>query len=136
MLFRSWVIEGAPVVNYLMTFSDVSQQADYAEAVRWAAAMGIAQGYPDGAFRPEEAISRQEMAVFLYRYIQNHGDGFSGMWMFLLNCTDRDQVAGWAYEALCWLTMNGMMQGDGTGALDPQGIATRAQMAQLLSNYM
>ena len=131
-----WVIEGAPVVNYLMTFTDVSQQADYAEAVRWAAAMGIAQGYPDGAFRPEEAISRQEMAVFLYRYIQNHGDGFAGMWMFLLDCTDRDQVAAWAYEALCWLTMNGMMQGDGTGALDPQGIATRAQMAQLLSNYM
>ena len=130
-----WQMEGAPVVNYLMTFTDVEQDACYAEAVRWAAAMGIALGYPDGSFRPGESLSRQEMAAFLYRYVQKHGDGFMGMWMFLLDATDREQVAEWAYEPLCWLTMKGIVNGDGTGALHPQAVATRAQMAQILFRY-
>ena len=130
-----WKMAGSPVVNYLMTFTDVEQEAPYAEAVRWAAAMGIAQGYPDGSFLPDGTLTRQEMAAFLYRYVRLQGDGFAGMWMFLLDCTDRDQVAEWAYEPLCWLTMKGVMQGDGTGALMPQGVTARAELAQVLKNY-
>ena len=136
LLYALWRQEGMPVVNYLMMFTDVDQEAPYAEAVRWAAAMGIAQGYPDGCFRPEEGITRQEMAAFLYRYVQWQGDGFTGMWMFLLDATDREQVAEWAYEPLCWLTMKDILNGDGTGALHPQAAATRAELAQVLMNYM
>ena len=131
-----WNMAGCPVVNYLMMYEDVNQEEPYAEAVRWASAMGIAKGYPDGTFRPAEAISRQEMATFLYRFEQHLGGGFTGMWMFLLNCTDRADVAEWAYEPMCWMTMKGVMQGDGTGALNPKATATRAEMAQIIQNYM
>ncbi len=135
-LLALWKLEGGPVVNYLMTFTDVGQEEPYAEAVRWAAAMGIAKGFPDGTFRPGAVLSRQEMATFLYRYEQTKGGGFTGMWMFLLDCTDRADVAEWAYEPLCWLTMHGIVNGDGTGALKPQDTATRAEMAQILKNYL
>ena len=130
-----WQMEGTPAVEEELAFADVSADAEYAQAVRWAAAMGIAQGYPDGTFLPDAPLSRQEMAAFLYRYVKLQGDGFVGMWMFLLDCTDRDQVAEWAYEPLCWLTMQGVMQGDGTGALKPQDTATRAELAQVLKNF-
>ena len=136
LIYALWKMAGSPVVNYLMMYSDVGQEEWHAEAVRWASAMGIAKGYPDGTFRPEEAMTRQEMATFLYRYIQMQGDGFVGMWMFLLPCTDRADVAEWAYEPLCWMTMKGILNGDGTGALNPRQTATRAQMAQLLKNYL
>ena len=135
-IYALWKMADSPVVNYLMMYQDVGQEEWHAEAVRWASAMGIAKGYPDGTFRPEEAITRQEMAAFLYRYVQMQGDGFSGMWMFLLDCTDRADVAEWAYEPLCWLTMKDILNGDGTGALKPQIVANRAEMAQLLKNYL
>lgn len=131
-----WKMAGSPVVNYIMPFSDVDGLGWDTEAIRWAAAMGIATGYPDGTFRPAEAITRQEMATFLYRYEQTRGGGFEGAWMFLLDYTDRADVAEWAYEPLCWLTMKGLMQGDGTGALNPKSTATRAEMAQIIKNYM
>lgn len=131
-----WRLEGAPVVNYLLPFSDVEQDAWYAEAVRWAAGVGLVNGFPDGTFRPDGVLTRQEMATFLYRYEQYCGGGFTGMWMFLLDCTDREQVAEWAYEPLCWMTMKRVMQGDGSGALKPQNAATRAEMAQIIMNYL
>jgi len=135
-MYALWQAEGCPVVNYLMLYQDVDQEQWYAEAVRWGSAMGIVKGYPDGTFRPDAAVTRQEMATFLYRYEQHKGGGFEGAWMFLLNCTDRADVGEWAYEPLCWLTMKGVMQGDGTGALKPQDTATRAEAAQLMKNYM
>ena len=136
VIYALWMLEGCPQVNYILPFSDVEPEEKYTEAIRWAAAEGIAKGDTEGTFRPCEGITREEMATFLYRYAQYHGGGFTGMWMFLLNCTDRDQVSEWAYEPLCWLTMKGVMQGRGNGALEPKAVATRAQMAQLLQNYL
>ena len=135
-VYALWSMEERPVVNYLMLYEDVDQEEPYAEAVRWASAMGIAKGYPDGTFRPGETVTREQMAAFLYRYVQHKGGGFTGMWMFLLDYTDRADVGEWAYEPLCWLTMKGVMQGDGTGALNPKKTATRAETAQVLMNYM
>ena len=131
-----WNMAGCPVVNSILPFSDVEQESGYAEAVRWAAAVGVTNGYPDGTFRPTGTITRQEMAAFLYRFEQHLGGGFTGAWMFLLDCTDRSDVAEWAYEPMCWLTMKGLLNGDGTGALKPQATATRAEVAQFIKNYM
>ena len=61
------------MVNYLMTFSDVDPAASYGEAVRWAASQGIAGGYGGGLFGPDDPITREQLAVMLYRYARHEG---------------------------------------------------------------
>ena len=128
-----WRLEGKPVVNYLMQFDDVASDSWYTEAVRWAAAEKIVEGH-DGKFDPNGAITREQLATILYRYEQYKGGGFTGTWMFLLDCTDRDKVSNWAYEAMCWMSMNGVITGT-DGALNPKNNATRAQIAMTLYRY-
>ena len=130
-----WRMEGCPVVNYLMTFTDVDASLWYAEAVRWAASEGIIKGYGNGTFGPNDSVTREQLAAMLYRYEQSRGGGFTGSWMFLLDFTDRDQVDDWAYEAMCWMTMNGVITGKGGGILSPKGQATRAEAAAMLMRF-
>lgn len=131
-----WRLEGEPVVNYLMQFEDVAAETWYTEAVRWAASEGIVNGYSDTAFGPNDPITREQLATILYRYEQYKGGGFTGAWMFLLDYTDRDKVSDWAYEAMCWTTMHGVINGKGDGILDPKGSAKRCEAAQMLMNYL
>lgn len=130
-----WRLEGCPVVNYLMLYEDVGPDMWYTEAIRWASAMGIVEGYGD-TFAPMDSITREQLAVMLYRYEQHKGGGFTGSWMFLLNATDRVDVSPWAYEAMCWMNMNKIIVGDGTGAVLPKEGATRAETAQVLMKYL
>ena len=71
----------------------------------------------------------------LYRYEQSCGGGFTGLWAFPLRYEDADQVAGYAYEALCWCTMKGVMSGYADNTLRPQNTATRAHMAAMLMRF-
>lgn len=129
-------MEGSPVVNYLMTFTDVGADLWYTEAVRWAASEGIVDGYGDGTFVPGGDLTRQQFATMLYRYEQSRGGGLADDWMFLLpDFNDRDQVAEWAYEAMCWATVNGIVSGRGDGILDPGSNVTRAEAAAMLMRY-
>lgn len=130
-----WRAEGCPVVNDLIQFEDVPADAWYAEAVRWAASEGIVNGYSDTAFGPSDPITREQLAAILYRYEQYLGGGFTGAWMFLLDYADRTEVSEWAYEAMCWMTMNGVMQGKSGNILDPKGFARRCETAQILMMY-
>ena len=86
-------------------------------------------------FDPAGDITREEMAVTLYRYAKSIGKGFTGLWAFPLEYEDADQVADWAYEAMCWLTMNKVVNGKGEGLLDPKGAAKRSEVAQLIMNF-
>lgn len=131
-----WRLEGSPVVNYAMNFSDVTENTDCAEAVRWAASCGIAQGYSSGAFGVSDPVTREQFAALLYRCAQSKGQGFTGTWAFPLNYPDAQQVSGFAYEPLCWLTMNGVISGTNSGMLNPQGTATRAQAVVMLQRYL
>ena len=129
-----WRLAGEPVVNYILPFGDVSQGEWYSEAVRWAAAQGIVKG--DGAkFAPDAPITREEMAVMLYRYEQQLGGGFKGMWMFRLNVPDREKLSDWAYEAACYWTMHGVYPARDDGSLAPAESATRAEAAALLRGF-
>lgn len=131
-----WRLEGSPVVNYAMNFSDVTENTDCAEAVRWAASRGIAQGYSSGAFGVSDPVTREQFAALLYRCAQSKGQGFTGTWAFPLNYPDAQQVSGFAYEPLCWLTMSGVISGTNSGMLNPQGTATRAQAVVMLQRYL
>ena len=131
-----WRLEGSPVVNYAMNFSDVTENTDCAEAVRWAASRGIAQGYSRRAFGVSDPVTREQFAALLYRCAQSKGQDFTGTWAFPLNYPDAQQVSGFAYEPLCWLTMSGVISGTNSGMLNPQGTATRAQAVVMLQRYL
>ena len=130
-----WRLEGSPKVDYKMTFKDVEAGMWYTDAIRWAASEGIVLGYDEDSFGPDDAITREQLATILYRYEKFHGGGFTGLWMFKLDYVDAADVSDWAYEAMCWMTMNKIVQGKNDNVLDPQGGATRAEAATMLYRY-
>ena len=101
-----------------------------------AASKGIVAGVSEDSFAPDAPLTREQLATILYAYEKANGGGFTGSWMFLLNYPDRADVAEWAYEPLCWMTMHQVMTGKDSGMLDPKGLATRAEAAQMLMRYL
>ena len=99
-----------------------------------AAAEKIVEGH-DGKFDPNGAITREQLATILYRYEQKNGGGFKGMWMFRMDYVDLAEVSDWAYEAMCWMNMNSIVNGKPGKVLDPKGNATRAEAATMLYRY-
>ena len=121
----------------ITVFSDVADDAWYASAVAWALHNGIITGFEDGSFRPNEPLSREQTAVILYRYEQGYGGGgFTGSWMYLLPFGDTQSIADWAYEAVAWCNMEGIMTGIGENLYDPEGLTTRSQVAAILQRYL
>ena len=132
-----WNMQGKPVVNYYMTYSDVDEEAWYSEAVRWATSEGVAAGYGNGTFGPNDPITREQMAVLLYQYKKKYrGGGFTGTWLFQLPFTDLSEISEWAYEGVAWCYMSQVMAGKGDDIFDPAGITTRAELAAVLTNYL
>ena len=123
--------EGRPVVNYLLQYGDVASGAWYTEAVRWATSQGIVGGYGNGMFGPNDNITREQLAVMLWRYA---GSPAATHKELLFN--DTDEISGYALEALRWAVENDIISGYGDGRLGPQGFATRAQTAQMLMNFL
>ncbi|WP_304965416.1 S-layer homology domain-containing protein, partial [uncultured Oscillibacter sp.] len=123
-------MEGRPVVNYLLQYGDVAEGAWYTEAIRWAASQGIIGGYSGGVFGPNDSITREQLAVMLWRYA-----GSPAATDKELRFTDADKAGGYALEALRWAVENSVMSGRGGGILDPKGLVTRAQAAQMLMNF-
>ena len=123
--------EGRPVVNYLLDFSDEAGEAWYTEAIRWATSQGIVGGYGNGKFGPNDPITREQLAVMLWRY-----SGSPAATNKELHFNDESEISGFALEALRWAVESGILNGYGDGRLGPQGQATRAQVAQMLKNFI
>ena len=127
-------MSGSPAVGGTSAFVDVSSGAWYAQAVAWAAENQLVAGYEDGTFRPDLAITRQQMAAILYRYHSWAGNtpvpGGS-----LSAYRDAADVAPWALEAMSWANTSGLIRGTGPNTLTPNGTATRAQVAVILTGY-
>ncbi|NBJ90936.1 S-layer homology domain-containing protein [Acutalibacter sp. 1XD8-36] len=123
--------EGRPGVDYLLDFSDVGGRSWYAGAVRWAASQGIVSGYGNGTFGPNAPITREQLAVMLWRY-----SGSPAAASKELDFNDESQISGYALEAMRWAVENGILNGYGDGRLGPKGQATRAQAAQILKNFI
>ena len=121
-------LEGADLSAGENDFTDVKERAWYAPAVRWAAAEGLMIGYPDGSFRPEEPITREQMVTVLYRYLGSpaaSGDALAGF-------RDRGKLSSYAEDAMQYAVSTGLVNGTSATVLAPQGTATRAQMATIL----
>lgn len=127
-----WALEGRPVVNYLMDFSDVDPAASYGEAVRWAASEGIAGGYGGGLFGPDDPITREQLAVMLYRYARHEGYDTAQGGMAVREFADYDQIAGYAAEAMTWAVEAGVLTATSLDTLAPGQAATRVQAARAL----
>lgn len=127
-------LEGSPVVG-ANHFSDVVPGAYYASAVSWASANGIVNGYNDGTFRPGNRITREQMAAFLYRYAAQKGRDVSDR-AELGVFTNAGQIAAYAVEPLRWAVSAGMINGVTADTLSPEGNASRAQVAVILSRFV
>lgn len=129
-----WQAAGAPVVDYLLTYSDIAADAPYAEAVRWASSERIALGTDGGLFKPDDALTREECAALLYRLAEKQGQGFTGAWMFLLPYEDRAALSEWAYKAFAWCHMKGILTGT-DGMCRPKDALTREECAAILAAF-
>ena len=116
----------------LMDFSDVDPAASYGEAVRWAASEGIAGGYGGGLFGPDDPITREQLAVMLYRYARHEGYDTAQGGMAVREFADYDQIAGYAAEAMTWAVEAGVLTATSLDTLAPGQAATRVQTAQAL----
>lgn len=127
-------MESTPAVSGGGSFSDVSESDWYFNAVSWAAQNAIVDGYGDGLFGPEDDVTREQMAVVLYRYAQYKGYDTSAVGS-IDAFPDGDSVSSWATEAMAWAVGSGLMLGDENNMLNPTGTATRAEVAQLLTRF-
>ena len=130
-----WEREEKPVVNDSLPFTDVEQSADYAEAVRWAAAEKLIGGTGDGYFRPDAALNREQMAAILYRYAKYRGMDVSvGEDTNILSYTDFLQRSDWAVSALQWALGSGVME-EKENRLDAYGTVTQKDAAAALERF-
>lgn len=129
-------MEGEPEVSDKNSFADVDDDTWYTDAVAWASDAGIITGYADKKFGPADWITREQMAVILYRYAVMKGYNTDDR-ANLDNYKDASKVSGFANEAMQWAVGSGIIKGkfDGT-VLDPQGDATRAEGAVILSRLL
>ena len=127
---------GEPEVTGESAFTDVAEGSWYADAINWAAANEIVNGYGDGIFAPDTDITREQMAAILYRYAQYKGFDVSvGEDTNILSYTDFDAISEYAIPALQWACGAGVIQGVTEDTLVPQGTATRAQVATILMRF-
>lgn len=119
-----WRAAGSPVVNYAMDLADVSSDAYYAEAVRWALSQGITTGTADGKFSPNAPCIRAQSMTFLFRASKASADGAPAF----------SDVAADAYyaEAVKWATDNGITTGTTSSTFSPGSGCTRAQIVTFL----
>ena len=114
-------------------FADVDDNDWYATAVNWAANVGVVNGYEDNTFQPNTAITREQLAAILMNYSAYKGEDVSNR-ADLANYTD--QPSTWAEEAMSWAVAEGLISGVTADTLQPQGAATRAQVAAILQRFL
>jgi len=123
---------GTPTSN---PFTDVPANAWFAPYVSWANRVGIAQGTTATNFSPNAPVSRQDFALFMYRFANYFGIDTSVPSSFTMNFSDANSVGSWAREAMRWAVYNDLITGTGQ-QLVPTGTATRAQSATILSRFV
>lgn len=127
---------GSPSIAVSPAFSDVSDASMYYYTpVFWANTNGIVTGYQSGLFGPDNSVTREQMAVIMYRYASFAGYNVTGGNTDAINAfPDVGQISPGMEDAMRWATANGIINGS-DGKLLPTGTATRAQVAQIIMNF-
>lgn len=116
-------------------FTDVAENDWFATAVNWAAREGIVAGFEDESFRPNEAITREQLAAILCNYSAWKGKDTSAR-ADLDEYTDAISISSWATETMSWAVAEQLLAGVTENTLEPQGAATRAQVAAVLQRFL
>lgn len=127
-------LAGNPAASLKNSFSDVAVDRYYAEAVEWAAANHIVSGYGNGKFGPNDSVTREQLASFLYRYASTN-DYDTSATADLTRFADSNKISSYAETALRWANGAGLLYGKDNNMLDPKGKATRAEIAAILHRF-
>ena len=130
-----YAMAGEPAVTGESPFTDVPAGCWYTDAIVWAAQNGIVCGFGDGTFRPNEAVTRAQAAVMLYGYAAFTGADVTAR-ADLSAYSDAGQIPAWAMDAMQWANARRLIVGRDSSHLVPDGGATRAEMAAILSAYI
>ena len=134
---RLYRLAGEPETAFTPVFSDVSTENWFASAVSWAYGQQVSEGYPDGSFRPDAFVTRQELVSMLYRYLSGEvpEDGWD-----LSAFADQGDVPEWALPAFGWAVDKGLVNGipdnDGRTWLHPRDPLLRSQAAALFQRLL
>ena len=129
-------LEKSPAVTGASKFTDVPAGQWYSDAVAWAAANKIVNGYDETTFGPMNAVTREQMAAILFRYEQVKGLENVTLEENLNRFPDQNKISAYAIPALQWAVGQKIINGNADGTLDPTGTATRAQVAQIFTNLL
>lgn len=129
-------LEKSPAVTGASKFTDVPAGQWYSDAVAWAAANKIVNGYDETTFGPMNAVTREQMATILFRYEQVKGLENVTLEENLNRFPDQNKISAYAIPALQWAVGQKIINGNADGTLDPTGTATRAQVAQIFTNLL
>ena len=110
-------------------FADVPGDSWYADGVYWARLNGVVSGYSESAFGPDDPLTREQLAAILWRYAGSPAAEGSASF------ADESGIASWAASAVDWAQESGYISGVGGNRFDPDGTATRAQVAVILMRY-
>ena len=119
---------GSPAVTGSAGFTDVPAGSWYTQPVAWAVQNGVVGGYGDGLFGPDDPVTREQIAAILWR-AAGSPDAEAGQ-----DYADENLIAAYAAPAVDWARANGIMSGKENNRFDPQGNATRAEVATILMN--
>lgn len=127
-------LENSPQTADTKAFSDVKLTTWYGKAVNWAASVGIVGGYEDGTFKPDDPITREQLASMLYRYAKYKGYAVAGE-ADLNKFADAASVSPYARTAMAWAVEAGLITGRSGNQLAPQATASRAEIAVILMRF-
>jgi hypothetical protein len=116
-------------------FNDVDVNAWYSPAVEWAAFNGIVSGVGENNFAPDTPITREQMAVMLYRFVQAMNIELPLMFT-PINFVDQNDISDWAVDAIRLIQSAGIVAGRPDGTFDPQATATRAEVAAIFARFL
>ncbi len=126
--------EGSPAPTTTPSFKDVKAGAWYTDAIAWAAENRIVLGYSQYAFGPDDLLTREQMVTILYRYANYAGKDTSDR-ADLTAFPDGSDTSSWALTAMQWAVAKELINGKGDGKLDPQGTATREEVAAVMARF-
>ena len=130
-----WRMEGSPAPKGKNSFTDVEAGKWYADAITWTAENGIFAGYGKDKFGPDDPITREQLAAIFYRYADYKGYDLTVKGN-LDKFKDADKITDYAKTAMGWAVGSGLVKGKSGNLLDPQGTATRAEIAAMLHRFI
>ena len=130
-----WRMEGSPIPKGKNRFTDVEDVKRYADAITWTAENGIFADYDKDRFKPDDPITREQLAAIFYRYAdyKDYDMTFKGD---LDKFKDADEITDYAKTAMQWAVGSDLVKGKSGALLDPQGKATRAEIAAMLHRFI